>query len=1329
MFQITHSLKLVLLGLAALTLAACGGGGEDSVDGGTKLLTCNVPQIPNAAGTACIDPPPIKCKAPTVPDAKNETCIVGVDPNAPEPIFFPAAGQAALFYKRADGNYEGYRLHTWNNDACSAYKDSSLAASWDNGLVHNGVDPNYGAYWILELKDGVAGVEGACGNFIIHIGTDDAGKEMGGGDQKMPLGPKSDEKFARMNFTFSGVNSVFEFPLLSLGVSIANSAAHWLDSNTFVWNVDRAIASKVQLHHSATADLEIDADDQLNGQTLALEPTELTEQQKALVPHIADWPAFRTNLTADQAKSVVKNQLVLAAYDAENKLAAASYVQAAKVLDDLYTKAEADADEATLGVSYQGDTVKVAVWAPTAQSVALKLYNAAKTLTSTQAMSLDTTTGIWSYSGTKANLDRSFYRFEVKVYHPATKKVETIESTDPYSVSVSTNGRFSQFVNLADEDLKPEGWATHTIPTVENPEDIVIYEGHIRDFSIRDASVSEANRGKYLAFTETESAPVQHLKKLAESGVTHFHMLPATDMATVNEDVTKRVEITDTVGDLCKVNANAKVCGVENDATVLIDLLKSYQPSGELAQQLVNDMRATDGFNWGYDPHHFNVPEGSYASSAEGVARIKEMRAMNKALHEMGLRVVLDVVYNHTNSSAVFDNSVFDKVVPGYYHRYNPTTGTIERSTCCENTALEHKMMDKFVKDSLVLLAREYGFDGFRFDIMGHHPKSGILAARDAVTAVDPDTYFYGEGWNFGEVADDRLFEQARQANMAGTEVGTFNDRIRDSVRSAALFTGIAEDGERQQQNFIEIGLAGTLKDFVIEDYRGIAGPASDVTWNGQAAGYAQDPADIINYVSKHDNEAIWDKLQLELHNKGVELSLENRVRVNSIALAIPLLSQGIPFLQMGDDLLRSKSLDRNSYDSGDWFNFVDFSKETNNWNVGLPLAQDNSANWPTIAAVATKSSTKATADDIEYSSAVFNEFLQIRKSTNLFRLTTGQDVIDRVGFHNIGRNMTAGLIVMSIDDGTGLTDLDPEHDAVVVVINGTSQQQSHTVPTAKGFTLHPVQAASVDAVVREASFDEAATEGTFTVPAYTAAVFVKVQNGDQGEGLKADATMGAPDIAPYGLTTVYVRGGMNGWGETDAMTYEGEGVYSATITVDAGDYEFKVASSDWSTVDFGSADQQVALGTAKTLTRGASNLKITIPKTSSYTFSVNANDPEAPVLTVTEYVPYGETSVYLRGVGGDWGTTNEFEYAGSNIYSITLNLGTGAQSFKVASADWSTVNFGGGADVNVTLGTAKTLESPGADLRLQLDEAGNYQFAVDATDTAAPVLTVSKVE
>ncbi len=264
---------------------------------------------------------------------------------------------------------------------------------------------------------------------------------------------------------------------------------------------------------------------------------------------------------------------------------------------------------------------------------------------------------------------------------------------------------------------------------------------------------------------------------------------------------------------------------------------------------------------------------------------MKEMRAMNMALHGLGLRVVLDVVYNHTNAAGLNDNSVFDKIVPGYYHRYNPVSGAIERSTCCDNTATEHAMMQKFVEDSLVTLATAYKFDGFRFDIMGHHPKAGILAARTAVQKVDADTYFYGEGWNFGEVANDALFTQARQANMAGTEVGTFNDRPRDAVRGAKLFANDGDVGTKQQQNYIEIGLAGTLKDFVLKDYQGDAGTASGVIWNSQPAGYATDPADIINYVSKHDNESLWDKLQLEL---AADVSLSERVRIHNIALAIP---------------------------------------------------------------------------------------------------------------------------------------------------------------------------------------------------------------------------------------------------------------------------------------------------------------------------------------------------------------------------------------------------------------------------------------------------------
>lgn len=1317
-------LQLLTAGLLLLGVSGCGGGG-DSIEPGQQLLTCNVPQVPNAAGTACVNPVPIKCPAPTVPDAKNESCVIGVDPTAPEPSVMASAGQAVLYFKRADGNYDGFKLHTWNNEACDSLLASSLAESWSNGLAISGIDPNYGAYWILNLKDGIGAKATDCANFIIHKGTDDAGKELGGSDMKLPLGPKDAIKFNRMGWTFSGVASVFAYPVVSLGVQISDSAAHWLDRNTFVWNGQAGGVAKFAVHHSAAADLAIDSDTKkLNGTAVEVVPTSLTDEQKARVPHLANWPAYKATLTAEQAKAMAKNQLVFASFGSDGKIMAASHVQIQKALDDLYTAGENDANEATLGVTYDATNVKSAVWAPTARTVNLKVYDAAKTLVSTNAMTQDANTGIWSFTAPKATLDRKFYRFELTVYHPLTKKVETVETTDPYSLNVSTNGRFSQFVNLNDADTKPEGWDNQEVPTLAKPEDTVIYEGHIRDFSVRDSSVSAANRGKYLAFTEADSEPVKHLKALAAAGMNTFHMLPATDMATVNEDASKRIDLDSTAGELCKLKPTSLAC-TASASTKLIDLLNSFQASGENAQAIVNDMRGFDSFNWGYDPHHFITPEGSYASSPEGVARIKEMRAMNQALHSIGMRVVLDVVYNHTSSSGLYDNSVFDKVVPGYYHRYNPTTAGIERSTCCENTATENAMFAKFVKDSLVILARDYKFDGFRFDIMGHHPKAEILAARDAVRAVDEDTYFYGEGWNFGEVANDARFVQARQANLNGTEVGSFNDRERDAVRNAALFLGDSDVGKLKDQNTIEIGLAGTLRNYVLKDYAGNTGKASEINWNGQAAGYADDPADIINYVSKHDNETLWDKLQLGL---PASVSIDNRVRIHNIALAIPVLSQGIPFMEMGDDLLRSKSLDRNSYDSGDWFNRVDFTKQSNNWNVGLPLAQDNSGAWNSIKQIANNPNTTAYPEHIDFAGQVFQEFLQIRKSSPLFRLTTGQDVIDRVGFHNIGKNLKQGLIVMSIDDGTGLTDLDPANDAIVVVINGTSAEQNQKVPTAQGFVLHEVQQMSVDNTVQAASFAADGADGRFTVPAYTIAVFVKPQQGEQGEGLKANATMGAPDVAPYGLTTVYVRGGINGWSTDNPLSYVGAGVYQTTITIgSSGTQEFKIASSDWSTVDFGaSGGQDVTFGVEKALQRQGANMRANF-SAGKYVFTLNAANPQAPTLTVSEYVPYGATKVFLRGSMNGWGEATQFSYTGG-VYQVAINLNAGNYEFKFASADWSTVNYGAGAaGADIAIGVAKPLAQTNDNLRIAIADAGVYVFSVNADTPTAPVLTVTK--
>lgn len=1313
MFSQISWLKLLSIAFFTLFLSACGG--SDSTKSGQALLTCDVPMVPDAAGATCVAPEPIQCPAPTVPDALNESCVVGVDPNAPAPVFFPADNQAVLYYNRADGVYDEYKMHNWNDANCNAYAEDSLAASWDNGLSHTGVDPNYGAYWVVNLVDDF----NECGNFIIHKGTDDAGKEFGGGDWKMPL-KQDDETYQRMNFTFSGVASIFEYPIVSLGeqpLQIADFAAHWIDATTFVWNTE-ADVTQVRLHHSASAGIEADENDNVNGTAVTLVSTELTDEQKSHAPQVSDWLAYAGDWTADEAKSILKNQLVLVGYNAEDKAIAATYVQAAKVLDDIYTKNEADADEVNLGVSYDNGNIAIAVWAPTAQSVTLKVYDANKAETASLAMVEDSATGVWSYQG-DSSLDRMFYRFELAVYHYQNKAMETLLTTDPYSVGLSTNGDYSQFVNLTDNDLMPDGWADHDVVAAGNYEDAVIYEAHIRDFSALDESVSSENRGKYLAFTETNSLPVQHLQKLADNGLTHFHMLPVNDIASINEDPANIVDLTDTVADLCSVKADAPVCGVEDSGATLQSVLEGYSPFSNDAADLINVLREVDSFNWGYDPKHFNVPDGIYASDADGVARIVEMRAMVKALHDLGLRVVLDVVYNHTNSAGLWQNSVFDMIVPGYYYSRDLVTGNIIQSTCCNDTALEHRMMDKFMVDSLNVWTQQYQFDGFRFDIMSHGSKAQMLAAREAIQAIDPDTHFYGEGWN----RDDRGFEQANQFNMAGSEIATFNDRLRDGVRSAALFSNNAnEDGPFIQQDIVKLGLAGSLADYVLKNFNGVDAKGSAFS----PAMYAKDPADVINYVSKHDNESLWDQLQF---NMPFSASMDERVRAQNVAQSIMLMSQGIPFLQMGGDFLRSKSLDRNTYDAGDWFNLVDFSFNSNNWNVGLPLDKGGRSD-DDLVSLASSPYTSVGMSEIAFASNVFNEYLNIRSNSPLFKLTTAQDIIDRVGFHNIGKRQTQGLIVMSIDDGTGLTDLDPNHDAIVVAINGTNSEITHTVTTSEGFTLHPTLAMSVDSTVALASYSQGEGEGSFTIPALTTAVFVKAQGETQGGGLSAFATAGAPDVVPYGDTTVYVRGGMNGWGEVDAFEYKGDGVYQVVIDLAAEDYEFKVASGDWATVNLGApgSGNLVEEGIDFTLLPGSNdNLALSISTAATYIFTIDASNTNAPILTVRNEEPFVGTTVFIRGGMNGWGEVDALTYIGDGKYSTTINIEANTHEFKVASGDWSTVNMGAPADdTEVFTGEEQLLVAGSNDnLTMTFPTTGDYTFVFDASNLDEPTLSV----
>ena len=539
-------------------------------------------------------------------------------------------------------------------------------------------------------------------------------------------------------------------------------------------------------------------------------------------------------------------------------------------------------------------------------------------------------------------------------------------------------------------------------------------------------------------------------------------------------------------------------------------------PDSPLQQAAVTAAAKDDGFNWGYDPFHYTTPEGSYATDPQGTTRILEYREMVQALKQTELGVVVDVVYNHTAAAGQADTSVLDQVVPGYYQRLLED-GSLATSTCCANTATEHVMMQKLMVDSVVTWATAYKVDGFRFDLMGHHSKQNLLdvrAALDGLTVAADGVdgkkiYVYGEGWNFGEVADDARFEQATQANMAGTGIGTFNDRLRDGVRGGGPFddnprvqgfgsgllsdpNGDAVNGDEAAQrdrlllgmDQVKVGMAGNLAGYTFLDRTGAIVTGAGVDYNGSPTGYTADPQENILYVSAHDNETLFDSLAFKLP-QGTPMA--DRVRAQQLSLSTVALGQGVSFFHAGTDMLRSKSLDRNSYDSGDWFNTLDFSYESTNFGVGLPPAPDNEAKWDYMRPLLEDPSVKPARADIEASVERFRDLLEVAGSSPLFSLTTAEQVQQKLTY--LDGSEVPGLIVMHLDDTVG-EPVDPALDRVVTVINATDAEQVWTAEALAdaGLVLSPVQAGGADPVVKQATF----TSGTFTVPARTTAVFVE---------------------------------------------------------------------------------------------------------------------------------------------------------------------------------------------------------------------------------------------
>ena len=489
------------------------------------------------------------------------------------------------------------------------------------------------------------------------------------------------------------------------------------------------------------------------------------------------------------------------------------------------------------------------VWAPTASAVMLNLFEAGDGGDAYESIPMAPgEKGVWSAEADCGH--GTYYTYTV------TTAVGTQEAVDPYARAVGVNGDRGMVIDLAQTD--PDGFRDSAFDSgLATYEDAVIWEVHVRDFSNRLSS--SAFPGKYLAFTETGltnasglPAGVDYLKQL---GVTHIHLQPVYDFATVDE-------------------------------------------SSSEAQ-----------FNWGYDPKNYNAPEGSYSTDPyHGEVRIREFKQMVQGLHAAGLGVVMDVVYNHTYSL----DSNLNRIVPYYYYRFNADGSASNGSGCGNETASDRIMCRKYIVDSVRYWAEEYRLDGFRFDLMALHDVETMQAVEEAVHAVNPKALIYGEGWTGGSTplhdnfkADQRNIKQVAASGDAIGSVAVFNDAIRDGLKGSVFNqkdTGYASGtATRANAEKVIFGLRGGLKE-------------SAVAWSVK-------DSMVINYVSSHDNNTLWDKLLISCPYA----TDEERLAMNRLCAASVLLGRGIPFFLAGEEMLRTKQGDSNSYKSSDEVNNLDW--------------------------------------------------------------------------------------------------------------------------------------------------------------------------------------------------------------------------------------------------------------------------------------------------------------------------------------------------------------------------------------------------------------------
>jgi pullulanase-type alpha-1,6-glucosidase len=695
-------------------------------------------------------------------------------------------------------------------------------------------------------------------------------------------------------------------------------------------------------------------------------------------------------------------------------------------------------------------------------------------------------TGVWTT--TVARLPPgATYTYAVEVFVPSMGWVRN-RVTDPYSVSLTADSQRSAVLDLNDPALQPRGWRQRQRPAApESPVDMAISELHVRDFSVFDRNVPPSWRGKYLAFTHARSQGVRHLRSLAQAGLKDVHLLPIFDWATAPETH----------------------CEVPDAATQA--QWRKAPGDHPAAAEWVRRHANADCFNWGYDPWHFNAPEGSFATDARDPAvRIRELRAMVMALQGMGLRVGMDVVYNHMSAAGQHPKSALDRLVPGYYHRLN-ALGEVERSTCCDNTATEHRMMRRLMIDSAVHWVRHFGIDSFRFDLMGHQPREAMLALQKAVDqAAGRFIPLLGEGWNFGEIANNARFIQAAQGDLNGAGIGTFNDRLRDAARGTrhgddaattvtrrGWLTG-ASDAERAElADAVRAGLAGSVASLRLKGRDGEVRRLADRQLGNQVLGYASEPTEVVNYVENHDNPTLFDLLAFKLPQ---DTPAQHRAERQVLGGALVLLAQGVPYLHAGQEILRSKSLDLNSYDSGDWFNGMDWSLATHGFGRGMPPGQENAAFASVMTPRLADASLRMDSATLAWSLGAHRDLLRVRAQTPLLRLRTAEALRHRVRPLHLGPGADPSVVLMWWDGlvpGPGFDPAAP-HAGVLVALNTADQPQAIEVLELQHvpLQLHPVfqRAEATDRRLR-AEGAWRAEEAQLSLPARSASVWVLPAN------------------------------------------------------------------------------------------------------------------------------------------------------------------------------------------------------------------------------------------